>query len=407
MNKASPSIPWTISLSAFLIVFAMWSPLYVISPLESIIREHLAISYTQLSLLYGAPMIMVAVLALPGGLLADRIGPKRAAGIGAIIIAVGTLLRGLADTATELLVFNFIYGVGFGLAFPSIPKLISAWTPPSQTGRTSGLFNFALPLGSALVVTLTLPVVYPATGSVSGTFLVWGIPPLAAAISWWLLVKEPPGLKRELINVSHARLRSLIAEVIRNRNVWCLFSLLFLNEFFMNTMMGWSPALLQLKGASPEMAGVIASIIPWAAIPGMLLMPRLSDRLGLRRPFIWGPSLVLAITALVAIQADLAQSWVVMALVGISIPTRFITILTMLVELVPREHVGTASGLVFVGYLGGAIGPFTAGNILDLTGSFDRAFLVLVAASVAALIIAFRLPETGRRVIKREILTAT
>ena len=398
MNRHQPpSIPWTISLSAFLIVFAMWSPMYAISPMESIIREQLAISHTQLSLLYGAPMLMVALLAIPGGLLADRIGPRKAAGIAAIIIATGTLLRGLAVTSTELLACNFIYGVGFGLAYPSIPKLISAWTPASHTGRTTGLFNFALPLGAALVVTLTMPVVYPAAGSFQGAFLIWGIPPLVAAVTWWLLVREPPGIRRELATVSRAQLKTMVGQIIRNRYVWYLMAILFLNEFYMNMMMAWSPALLQLKGASPEMAGVMASIIPWAAIPGMLLMPRLSDRLGWRRPFIWGPSLVLAATALIAIRADLTISWLVMALVGISVPTRFITVLTVLVELIPREHVGTASGLVFMGYLGGFIGPYTAGSIRDLTGSFDQAFLVLAVISIITMIIAFRLPETGLR----------
>jgi CP family cyanate transporter-like MFS transporter len=297
----------------------------------------------------------------------------------------------------ELLAFNFIYGVGFGLAYPSIPKLTSAWTPTTQTGRTTGLFNFALPLGAALVITLTMPVVYPFAGSFQGSFLIWGIPPVVAAIAWWLLVREAPGVSQEVAIRSQTKLKNMINKAVRNRYVWSLMAILFLNEFYMNMMMAWSPALLQLKGASPELAGIMASTIPWAAIFGMLFMPRISDRLGRRKPFIWGPSLVLAAIALIAIRADLSLSWLVMVLVGISIPTRFITTLTVLVELIPKDYVGTASGLLFIGYLGGFIGPYTAGTIRDLTGSFDNAFIVLAVISIITMAISFQLPETGRR----------
>ena len=124
-------------------------------------------------------------------------------------------------------------------------------------------------------------------------------------------------------------------------------------------------------------------------------MPRLSDKLGLRKPFIWIPSLILAVVAWAAMNISLPVSWLLMATIGVAVPTRFITILMVLVELMPAECVGTASGLVFIGYVGGIMGTYTTGRILDATGAFDSALLTLVVISIASVVLAMKLPETG------------
>ena len=134
----------------------------------------------------------------------------------------------------------------------------------------------------------------------------------------------------------------------------------------------------------------------WLALFAILLMPRISYRLGRRKPFIWLPSIVLVVAALVIPNIDPYMSWPLMAVVGISNATRFITLLALPCELVDREEVGIASGLVLsLGYIAGGIGPFVGGRILDITGSLQNSFLVLVAVGVAATIISFRLIETG------------
>ena len=85
-----------------------------------------------------------------------------------------------------------------------------------------------------------------------------------------------------------------------------------------------------------------------------------------------------------------------MALVGIADCTLLVTVLALPVELVSEKEVGTASGLLLaIGHAGGLIGPWVGGHLLDITGNFDRSLLVLMGAAVAAVAIAFRLPETG------------
>lgn len=119
-------MPWTILGSASLLGFAMFSPMFCVPPMEHILKEELLLTHAQTSLLFSAPILMLAAVAIPAGLIADRIGIRKAASIGAIIIAVGTILRGTASDASSLLAFSFVYGVGLGWSFPSLPKLVSS-----------------------------------------------------------------------------------------------------------------------------------------------------------------------------------------------------------------------------------------------------------------------------------------
>jgi MFS family permease len=85
-----------------------------------------------------------------------------------------------------------------------------------------------------------------------------------------------------------------------------------------------------------------------------------------------------------------------MVIVGIANVTRFSTILALPMEIMSREEVGIASGLVFaIGYSGGIIGPLIGGRILDLTGNLGQSLIMLIGVSIAAAVLASRLPETG------------
>jgi cyanate permease len=85
-----------------------------------------------------------------------------------------------------------------------------------------------------------------------------------------------------------------------------------------------------------------------------------------------------------------------MALVGIAAGTRFTMLLSLPVEMMHKEEVGTASGIMLsVGFTGGVVGPLIGGSILDNTKNLDLSLIILVGASLVAAFIALRIPETG------------
>ena len=180
--------------------------------------------------------------------------------------------------------------------------------------------------------------------------------------------------------------------------MWLVGILFMLHTFFFITWAGWTPALMMQKGASPDLAALIASLPIWVGIPAVLLWPRLSYKLGLRKPFLWLPALILAGTSCWAIYATVPMSWALMALVGIVHHARLPITLALPIEIMPKEAVGAASGLMqAMGMVGGLIGASVGGHILDLTGSLDLSLVVLIGVSIAYAGVAFKLPETGPR----------
>ena len=87
-----------------------------------------------------------------------------------------------------------------------------------------------------------------------------------------------------------------------------------------------------------------------------------------------------------------------MILVGVTVGGTFSMILGLPVEITSKQSVGKASGMVlFIGYIGGLVGPWLAGHILDVTGTLDLAFMILIGTAIVWAFIAFLIPETGSR----------
>ena len=389
-------MPWAVLGCATMLGFAMWVPTFCVPPMEHILKEELMLTHAQTSLLYSAPMIMMIAVSIPAGIISDRIGLRKAAGIGAILIAVGALLRGTASDAPSLLAYTFIYGAGFAWSFPNLPKLVSARVPKEKAGIATGIFSSGFAAGIAVAMATTMPLVFPITGTFQGVFLFWSIPPIAAAVIWWIVVRESTSNNThgDPASTEHIPFR----RIIQTRHLWTVIILFLLNEFFFYTWSGWSPALLMLKGATAESAGLLTSITMWVGIAACLLIPHLSNKVGLRKPFIWGSALLIVLATWIIRYLPLSMVWLPMVLVGIAGLTRYITILAITIEIMSEKEIGRAIGLVLsIGSVGGVIGPYIGGYILDVTGSLELVLFILIGVSIATAVITLKLPETGPR----------
>ena len=77
-QAANSRIPWPVLGCACLLAVAMIAPMFCVPPMEHILKEELQLTHAQTSLFFTAPMIMIVALAIPAGLIADRIGVRKA-----------------------------------------------------------------------------------------------------------------------------------------------------------------------------------------------------------------------------------------------------------------------------------------------------------------------------------------
>jgi len=362
--------------------------------MEHIIKAELALSHAQMGLLFSLPIIMLAIVAIPSGLLADRIGIRKAAGIGIILIVMGSLLRGAAAEFEALFAFTVLFGVGFALVYPNLPKLISAWFSSEQAGLATGIYATGIMTAASLSLGITLPVIFPVTNTYQGTLYIWSIPSIVAAITWWLIVRENP--KGKVQNPRSDKRNNASIIIRKNKNIWLVAISLFLLNFHFYVWAGWSPALMMLKGAPAGLATLITSVMSWTTIPIVFIIPWVSYKLGVRKPIFFISTILLIFISLSAIYTSVPFFWFLMILIGITLGGTFSMILALPVEMVPKESVGMASGMILsIGYIGGLIGPWIAGYIFDITENLNLALSLLAVVAVVWTIVSFLIPETG------------
>ncbi len=384
---------------AWLLAFSMYGPMLCIPPIIHILKEELHISHAALGLLFATPVTVLVLLAIPSGLIADKLGTQKAVTIGAVVMAAGTLLRGLAASFGTLMVFTVLYGVGFSLIYPNLAKLVGLWFPREKVGVATGVYSTGITTGSTLGLAITLPLVFPLTHTIQGTMFIWGIPAAAATILWWVLATDPPPSARAPVQTQQSGyIGGSAYSLWKDKNMWLIALLLFLNNIHFYTWSGWTPALFMMKGASPDLAAFIASMRGWAGLPMIFLMPWASYKVGLRKPFLWGSGILLVFASWVALYVPVSWGWPLMAIVGIATSGTFSMLLALPLELLPNEYAGTASGTVLsLGYLGGLVGPWVAGRIVDATTNLDMALLLLMGMAVVWVVIGLLIPETGNR----------
>ena len=384
---------------AWVLAFGAYCPMLALSPIVHIVRQELHISNEAMGILFSVPVGMLIAVAIPGGWLGDTIGARKAVALGAVVMAVGSLMRGFAETFNLLMAFTVFYGIGYSIMFPNLPKLMSIWFPPEKVGMATGCYATGITIGSTAALALTLPVVFPLFHTIQGTFFFWGLPAGIAAILWLALSTDPPAPVHSSGDAREAKGALGQGPALwKNKNLWILALLLFFNDVHFYAWSAWTPSLLTMKGAPPDLAAFIASSRCWASLPAMFLMPWASHKLGLRKPFMWGSALLLMVATWITLYMPYQWGWALMAVVGIATSGTFAMLLALPIEMLPRNAVGTASGAILsIGYIGGLVGPWLTGKVVDATGNFDRALIGLAVIAALWMVLGFLMPEAGRK----------
>ena len=391
-EQRSGRYSWAVLTSATLVALSMNLTLFSPGPVLNSIRQGLHTSFAEIGLIFTLPAVITSVFSLIGGVLADSIGIRRVAGAGGVLLGLGGLLRGTTVDFLTFLLFTGLFAVGLGLALPNLPKAINGWFPKSTVGLASGIYVMGFPLGASLASGVTTYLA-EATGGWQGALRSWGLVALSFSAVWLIVVREPRGSK-DMVKGS----LGLPGSVARNFPLWVVAASLFMNTSIFSIEVAWFPTLLAERGASGQEAGLMVSIFSIANMFTVFVVPTLSGRLGLRRPFIWafaGTS-ALAVTSLII--APPSAAWIILPVLGGAVAGPFAMGFLLPADLVDYSHLGSASGIVLsVGWLGIGFGSWLAGLLRDLSGSFYTTLVAIVISALLIIALAFVLPETGWR----------
>jgi MFS family permease len=131
-------------------IFAQYFSFGGIVTLLPLYVKNLGMEVLQVGILLAAFAVTFIIVQMPVGALSDRIGRT---GLTAAGLAIGTaalVLLPLMTTFPWLLAIMGMYGVAYGMIFPSISATVADRTSPDERGLAMGIFHALLTAGVAV-----------------------------------------------------------------------------------------------------------------------------------------------------------------------------------------------------------------------------------------------------------------
>jgi MFS family permease len=343
-------------------------------------------------------LIAAAVGGVAFGVIADRIGRKRALMAAVLIYSVFTAACGLAQTVPQLAVFRILLGFGMGGEWATGVALVSETFPARHRGKALAFVQSAWAIGYGLAATVNL-IVMPIWGW-RGVFFVGVLP---ALFTLWIRrkVEEPelwhrtPTTERGRVSALFTGDRARITVFIILMNACCLFGWWGLNL--------WVPAYLNLP---PERGGVglSSSAMSWFVIFmqvgmwfGYISFGYIADAIGRKPAYVL---FVLMAAVLLPLYGALREPWMLLllgpavAFFGTGYYSGFGAVIA---ELYPTAVRATAAGVGYnVGRIASAAAPFVVGSMAASSG-FGAAFAVTGAAFLGAALMWIGIPATANK----------
>ena len=254
--------------------------------------EEFHFSTKEMGVLLSAFFWAYALLQMPAGWLADKIGQKKTLSIAVILWSLATITTSFVTGFKSLIAFRLGLGVGEAGAYPSNAGIVAKWFPDRERATVSGIFDSAAGVGAALCLPLIVWLI--ATAGWRMTFILTGLTGIVWLIGWLYFFTDDP---RNHKMVNEAELKYIVDgqrisvaadegnkirwyELLKYRNVWSVPLGLFVGSYNSYFFITWFPIyLVTQKHVSFLHMGMFASLPPLAGMCSELFTGWLSDRL--------------------------------------------------------------------------------------------------------------------------------
>jgi sugar phosphate permease len=376
-----------------------WLDRMAINMAVPFIAKDLTIGADKIGWILSAFFAGYALCQIPGGLLADKLGPRKV-----ILIALAwwtffTWLTGVATGLTVLLVTRFLFGVGEGLFPASVWKVIGQWFTKKNRATANALILSSVAIGPAVTPILLAPVL-KTYGWRAAFYVLGGIGCLTLVLAYRFIhdsVRQYPGAKIEEIEQYDADVASDVAQaeksgaaqagsfrdLLRSRTVWALFFTALAGNITMYGWLNWLPSyLMKVKGLDLKSMAFAASLpFAFGAI-GCMAAGWVSDRWfrGRRKVLVLACQILGGLALFGFTQVGNATGFMAMqCIAGLLLFMAVGAIWAMPMVLLPPKLMGSGSGFINMGgQIGGFLTNIIIGYVITWSGnSYAAGFNVL------------------------------
>lgn len=384
---------YTIVAAAFLIQAVIIGSMFAYGVFFKVLEAELGWSRTLLSASSSLSFIVMGTLAIVGGRLSDRFGPRWVLSASGLCFGLGYALMYYMTAPWQLFV---LFGVMVGIGL-STHDVVTLSTVARWFKHRRGIMTAVVKVGTACG-----QIIFPLLATLLIAALGWRMACLVlGCIAAVLLVLAAQGMRRDPHTEQVAQSAAATSpheagltftEARRTRQFWTLCALQFMFFPSLVTLPVHIAAHGQDIGMAAPSAAAILSLIGGLSIVGRLFIGTAADRIGGRLAFLICISVLLTSLLWVRFSDVPWMLYVFAAIYGFAHGGLFTVVSPTIAEFFGMTAHGTIFGVIlFFGTVGGALGPLLAGYIFDTTGSYDLAFALLATLAFIGVLLVLSL----------------
>lgn len=358
-----------------------------------LIREDVALTFSEAGTLAVASTLTYAVMQIPSGYLADRFGPRQLFVVGLLGTNAMSFLFAVLQTYELLLVNQAVSGFFRSLVFAPGLLLISSHFAADRRATAMGLY-VAGGFSSNVVLSLVGPLLVEPLGW-RMLFMISSAIAVATVLLYWRVgAPSPPASDKAPVRIGDR------AALLRHRVIWVAGVIQFVRLALVQAIRFWLPTFLIVdRGFSLQLAGVVVAVGAAVTAPANIVGGYVSDRL--QRPLlVIGTSLaVLGASCVLLVTVEgVAMILLVVAVQSVFIQVYFGPLFEVPIRLLGSASAGSINGFSnFCANIGGLTFAYVLGAVKDSTGSFEVGFLALAGMCVVALVATWMLSRMEPR----------
>lgn len=348
------------------------------------------------------------------GWLADRYGARRVLYLAAVVYIAGLALLGTMTSIWELyLYYAVMLGVSQSLFRVNVPTTVAAWFK-RRLGLAVGIQQSAGGMGSSVMA--------PALAIILSRFewqtAFWVMAAVAGTMILVLLIKfhgdpqdrglkpygdtgeDPAPVVSADPGVTQIRSKVFLRQARHTRAFWNLILIHHLGCVGHSIVLVGVVFYATTKGVSLETAAFIVSIYSLTSVISRFSIPIMADQLGAKGVMVLA-YIIQGITVAMLIWANAPWHFYLFAtLFGIGMGGEMSAFLVINRQYYGMGPVRTIFGFQQMGSgMGMAIGGLLLGIIVDVTGSFNMAWMISIVASLGGAVAILFLEPTSKQLI--------
>lgn len=357
------------------------------APITGPAAKFYGVSDLQIGLLSMSFMIAFIPLSIPVSWVIDTYGFRLAVGIGAVMMGIFGLMRGMAGTNYTLVLWST-----FGIAAAQ-PFLLNTWTKVpanwfalEERATAVGMVTLASLVGTALGMVLT-PILMESL-PISTIQLYYGGIAAASAILFIALSREtpptppcPPGQEVRALMLDGLK-HALTVKVF-----WFGLAITFVGLGIFNGVTTWVENIIRPRGFTPTEAGTLGALMIVGGVIGAVVIPALSDKYHKRQLFLF-VSFIGAIPGLIGLTYATTTTMLYISafILGFFLTSAMPVLMQYTAEVTHPTPEGTSNGLVQLFGQASVVFVFLMQAMKNSNGSFTPSLLFATGLMLLSLL---------------------